>query len=101
LKISGTAVLNGRDTVVFTAGTTAYSATGNDSMVDLATAWQQSEFNIVGDGRLDSGSDLRCGFRHHRRIQQFEFSWDLQGHERRATPYRIHRGELRNPETRS
>jgi hypothetical protein len=50
LKVSGSAILHGRDTVVFTAGTTAYSTTGQDSMVDLATAWQQSEFNIVGDG---------------------------------------------------
>jgi len=50
LKLSGTAKLHGRDTVVFTAGAMAYSTTGKDSMVDLATAWQQSEFNIVGDG---------------------------------------------------
>ena len=50
LKVSGTAKLNGFDTVVFTAGTMAYSTTGKDSMVDLATAWQQSEFNIIGDG---------------------------------------------------
>jgi hypothetical protein len=50
LKVSGTAKLKGWDTVVFTAGTTAYSTTGKDSMVDLATGWQQSEFNIIGDG---------------------------------------------------
>ncbi len=50
LKLSGTAVLNGNDTLVFTTPTKAYSTTGKDSVVDLATAWQQSEFNIVGDG---------------------------------------------------
>jgi hypothetical protein len=50
LKLSGTAVANGVDTLVFTAGTKAYSTTGPDSVVFLATDWQQSEFNIIGDG---------------------------------------------------
>jgi len=50
LKISGNAVLNKRDTLTFTTATEAYSTTGNDSVVDLATAWQASEFNIFGDG---------------------------------------------------
>ena len=64
LKVSGTAKLNGFDTVVFTAGTMAYSTTGKDSMVDLATAWQQSEFNIIGDGdgskaAFNPGSTIR------------------------------------------
>jgi hypothetical protein len=50
LKLSGTAVSGGNDTLVFTAGTKAYSTTGKDSVTDLATAWNQSEFNIIGDG---------------------------------------------------
>ncbi len=50
LKLSGSAVVNGTDTLVFTTPTKAYSTTGADSVVDLATAWQQSEFNIIGDG---------------------------------------------------
>jgi hypothetical protein len=50
LKLSGTAVLNGNDTLVFTTPTKAYSTTGKDSVVDLATDWNQSEFNIIGDG---------------------------------------------------
>jgi hypothetical protein len=50
LKISGNAVLNKRDTLTFTTATEAYSTTGNDTVVDLATAWQASEFNIFGDG---------------------------------------------------
>ncbi len=50
LKLSGTAVLNGTDTLVFSNGTKAYSTTGKDSVADLATAWKQSEFNLVGDG---------------------------------------------------
>ncbi|MBS0445194.1 MAG: hypothetical protein JSR59_04500 [Proteobacteria bacterium] len=50
LKLSGTAVDGGNDTLVFTTPTKAYSTGGADSVVYLATAWQQSEFNIVGDG---------------------------------------------------
>jgi hypothetical protein len=50
LKLSGTAVVGGSDTLVFTTPTKAYSTTGADSVVYLGTAWQQSEFNIVGDG---------------------------------------------------
>jgi hypothetical protein len=50
LKLSGTAASGGNDTLVFTAGTKAYSTTGKDSVTYLATAWKQAEFNIIGDG---------------------------------------------------
>jgi len=50
LKLSGTAVTSGTDTLVFTTETEAYSTTGKDSVVDLATGWNESEFNIIGDG---------------------------------------------------
>lgn len=50
LKLSGSAVKNGKDTLVFTTETEAYSTTGKDSVVDLATDWTESEFNIIGDG---------------------------------------------------
>jgi hypothetical protein len=50
LKLSGSAVSGGNDTLVFTAGTHAYSTTGKDSVTDLASAWKQAEFNIIGDG---------------------------------------------------
>jgi hypothetical protein len=50
LKLSGTAVAGGKDTLVFTAETDAYSTTGKDSVVDLATDWSESEFNVIGDG---------------------------------------------------
>jgi hypothetical protein len=50
LKMSATAVAGGNDTLVFTTPTRAYSTTGKDSVTDLATAWKQSEFNIIGDG---------------------------------------------------
>jgi hypothetical protein len=54
LKLSGSAKLGGKDTAVFTVGKQAYSTTGPDDVVYLATAWTESEFNIVGDA---SGSE--------------------------------------------
>jgi hypothetical protein len=50
LKMSGTAVNGGKDTLVFTNGTEAYTTNGADTVADLATAWTASEFNIIGDG---------------------------------------------------
>ena len=50
LQLSGAAKKGGIDTLVFTVGTKAYSVTGEDSVVGLATAWKESEFNIIGDG---------------------------------------------------
>jgi hypothetical protein len=49
MSLTGTAVSGGNDTVVFNNGTTAFSLTARDSVVDIAQVWQQSEFNIVGD----------------------------------------------------
>ena len=50
LKLSGTAVSGGIDTLTFTTASEAYSVTGNDSVVYLAKGWNQAEFNVVGDG---------------------------------------------------
>jgi hypothetical protein len=50
LRLSAKATAKGRDTLIFTAGTQAYSVTGRDDLVDLATAWQYSEFGVYGDG---------------------------------------------------
>jgi hypothetical protein len=63
LKLSGAAKKGGIDTLVFSVGTEAYSTTGADSVVDLATAWKESEFNIIGDGdgseaTFNSGSSI-------------------------------------------
>jgi hypothetical protein len=63
LKLSGSAKNGGTDTLVFSVGTEAYSTTGSDSVVDLATAWTESEFNIIGDGdgseaNFNSGSSI-------------------------------------------
>jgi len=60
LKLSGSAKKGGIDTLTFTVGTQAFSTTGSDSVVDLATAWTESEFNIVGDGD-GSGADFNSG----------------------------------------
>jgi hypothetical protein len=50
MSMSGSAVASGVDTLVFTDGANAYSTTGQDSVVFLATGWTESEFNIIGDG---------------------------------------------------
>jgi hypothetical protein len=50
LKMSGTAVKGGKDTLVFTNGSNAYTTSGADTVADLATAWTASEFNVIGDG---------------------------------------------------
>jgi hypothetical protein len=49
LKLSGSAVNGGIDTLKLTVGTTAYSTTGEDTELGLATAWTESEFNIIGE----------------------------------------------------
>ncbi len=59
-KLSGSAKKGGKDTVVFTGEKHAYSTTGLDSVVDLATAWTESEFNIFGDGD-GSEADFNSG----------------------------------------
>ena len=49
LSLSGTAAAAGNDTAVFNNGTTAYTVTAPDSVLDISSVWNQSEFNIVGD----------------------------------------------------
>jgi hypothetical protein len=49
LSLSGTTASGGNDTVKFTDGTTAYSVSGKDSVLDISQVWKQSEFNVVGD----------------------------------------------------
>jgi hypothetical protein len=49
LTLSGTAVAGGNDTVVFNNGTNAYSISGKDSVVNIASVWTESEFNVVGN----------------------------------------------------
>jgi hypothetical protein len=49
LSLSAAAEGNSNDTVVFTDGTTAYSVSGSDRVLDISQVWHQSEFNVVGD----------------------------------------------------
>jgi hypothetical protein len=60
LKITASAKENGLDTEVFTVGKEAYSTTGPDNVVYLATAWTESEFNIFGPGG-GSEADFNTG----------------------------------------
>lgn len=47
--MSASARAGGPDTAVFTLGDTAYSINAPDKTLDLATWWNSSEFNIVGN----------------------------------------------------
>jgi len=40
----------GTDWVEYWSGTEGYVATGEDSVLDIATVWHQAEFNVFGDG---------------------------------------------------
>ncbi|WP_323117683.1 hypothetical protein [Burkholderia alba] len=50
LKLSGSASVNGNDTVTFTDGTEAYSASQPGNTTDLGAWWNSAEFNLVGNG---------------------------------------------------
>jgi len=63
LKLAGSVTKNGNDTVTFTNGTQAYAVSQADSTLDAAYVWNQSEFNIVGNGggsaaTFNSGSSV-------------------------------------------
>ncbi|GLQ98930.1 hypothetical protein [Dyella mobilis] len=60
LKLSGSVVSGGKDTVIFTDGTEAYSSSGKDSVTDLAGVWNESEFNVVGNAG-GSEADFNSG----------------------------------------
>jgi hypothetical protein len=50
LKMSGSAVANKNDTLVFVSGTQAFTTHERDSVTNLASAWTSAEFNVIGDG---------------------------------------------------
>jgi hypothetical protein len=63
MSMTGSAVNGGVDTTTFTDGANAYTTTGPDTVVDLASNWNGSEFNIIGDGggsaaNFNSGTKL-------------------------------------------
>jgi hypothetical protein len=50
MTLFGSAAKSGSDKLIFTGPVHAYSTSGLDSVLFLATAWKQSEFNVIGDG---------------------------------------------------
>ena len=63
VKLAGSVVQGGNDTVTFTNGTNAFAVSQSDSTLGAAYVWNQSEFNIVGNGggsraNFNSGSSL-------------------------------------------
>lgn len=50
VKLSGSASTSGKDTVIFTNGTTAKSVSQSGKTLSIGSTWKQSEFNVVGDG---------------------------------------------------
>ncbi len=50
IKVSGSTVSGGNDTVKVIASKKAYAVTMPDSMIDLAGNWNTAEYNIFGDG---------------------------------------------------
>lgn len=62
-SLSGSASTSGLDTVTFTYGTTAKAISQSGSTLDIGSTWNQSEFNVVGNGggsaaTFNSGSSL-------------------------------------------
>jgi hypothetical protein len=49
LGVKGAATEGGMDMVILGTGSELYSASGEDSVLDLAQAWTMAEFNVVGD----------------------------------------------------
>jgi hypothetical protein len=49
MRLSGYAVADGNDTIVVSHDREAYSLSVPDNVVDLATVWSQSEFNVIGN----------------------------------------------------
>lgn len=49
LKLSASATANGTDAATVTFGTQAFTATVNDSFTDIASAWNEAEFNVLGN----------------------------------------------------
>lgn len=50
MSVVGNANAGNNDNLIFYVDSTAYSTSDSDSVVSLATYWQQAEFNVFGDG---------------------------------------------------
>lgn len=63
VKLAATVAKGGNDTVTFTNGTNAYAVSEKDAVLGVSYVWNQSEFNLVGNGggsqaKFNSGSSL-------------------------------------------
>ncbi|BFI96549.1 MAG: hypothetical protein RSP_20590 [Rhodanobacter sp.] len=63
MKLAGSVVANGNDTVTFTNGSTVYAVSEPDTTLGVSSVWNQSEFNVVGNGggsaaTFNSGSSV-------------------------------------------
>lgn len=61
VKLEGSVSANGLDTVTFTYNGKAYAITQDDSTLEIASSWLQSEFNIVGDGSESPAANFNKG----------------------------------------
>jgi len=50
VELNAEVTAGGEDSVELLYGTGAYLATGEDSVLDIGTVWNQAEFNVFGDG---------------------------------------------------
>lgn len=50
VQLSGSATPNGNDAVTFVYGSSAYSVSEADTTLDVSYVWNQSEFNVFGNG---------------------------------------------------
>lgn len=50
MRLRGSAKAGGLDTLKLVDGTQAWSITGEDSFLNLANRWRETEFNVLGDG---------------------------------------------------
>jgi hypothetical protein len=60
LSLVATAKAGGLDSVQFGNGSDFYSVTGNDSVLDISSIWNKSEFNVVGNAG-GSQADFNSG----------------------------------------
>ena len=50
MSLAAKVTAGGNDVVTFNYGDEAYVVTAKDSVLDIATVWDQAEFNVVGNG---------------------------------------------------
>jgi hypothetical protein len=60
LELEGTASAGGNDSVVFSYGSDTYTITAKDSVLDISSVWDKTEFNVVGDAG-GSRADFNSG----------------------------------------